>query len=69
MLAGMAAGMLWSVLAGSISIRFGASIVVVTLMLNYVATLFTEYLVRYPYYEPGTLGESGSTAYIRRAPA
>ena len=64
MLAGMAAGMLWSVLAGSISIRFGASIVVVTLMLNYVATLFTEYLVRYPYYEPGTLGESGSTAYI-----
>lgn len=51
--------MLWSVLAGSISIRFGASIVVVTLMLNYVATLFTEYLVRYPYYEPGTLGESG----------
>lgn len=64
LLAGAAAGMLWSMFAGLINIRFNASIVVVTLMLNYIATLFTEYLVRYPFYEPGTLGESGSTAFI-----
>lgn len=66
-LAAMAVGMLWSMLAGWIMERFHASIIVVTLMLNYIAILLTEYLVRYPFYVEGTLGQSGSTAYISEA--
>lgn len=66
-LAAMVAGMLYSMLAGWIMERFHASIIVVTLMLNYIAILFTEYLTRYPFYVPGTLGDSGSTAYISDA--
>ena len=67
MLAAMLAGMLWSMLAGWISIKFKANIIVITLMLNYIAILFTEYLVRYPFYVPGTLGEAGSTEYVAEA--
>ncbi len=63
-LAAMAAGMLWSMLAGWLMLKFHSSIVVITLMLNYIAILFTEYLVRYPFYVEGTLGESGSTNFI-----
>ncbi|MDD3400232.1 MAG: ABC transporter permease [Eubacteriales bacterium] len=63
----MLVGMLYSMLAGWIMERFHASIVVVTLMMNYIAILFTEYLTRYPFYVPGTLGDSGSTAYISEA--
>ena len=66
-LAAMLAGMLWSMLAGWISIKFKANIIVITLMLNYIAILFTEYLVRYPFYVPGTLGEAGSTEYVAEA--
>ena len=59
-LAAMLAGMLWSMLAGWISIKFKANIIVITLMLNYIAILFTEYLVRYPFYVPAR--------WARRAP-
>ncbi|MDO4543836.1 MAG: ABC transporter permease [Clostridia bacterium] len=67
MIMAMIVGMLWSLLAGWLMERFRASIIVVTLMLNYIAILFTEYLTRYPFYVPGTLGDSGSTAYISDA--
>lgn len=64
MAAAMIAGMLWSMAAAWLTLRFHASVIVVTLMLNYIAILFTEYLTRYPFYVPGTLGESGSTQFI-----
>ena len=60
----MAAGALWSLIAGLIMIRFNVNIIVVTLMLNYIASLFTEYLTRYPFNEGGSLASAGSTAYI-----
>ena len=63
-LAAVAAGAAWAMLAGWIKIRFGASEVVITLMLNYVAKLFTEYLVMYPFYVPGTASDSKATANI-----
>ena len=63
----MAAGILWSLLADWIMEQFRASIIVVTLMLNYIAILFTEYLTRYPFYVDGPLGNSGSTAIISEA--
>ncbi|NBI79222.1 ABC transporter permease [Anaerotruncus colihominis] len=64
MAAAMIAGMLWSMAAAWLTLRFHASVIVVTLMLNYIAILFTEYLTRYPFYVPGTLGESGSTQFV-----
>lgn len=63
-LAAVAAGAVWAMIAGGIKIRFGASEVVITLMLNYVAKLFTEYLVMYPFYVPGTASDSKATLNI-----
>lgn len=60
----MIAGAIWSVIAGLIMIKFRANIIVVTLMLNYIAALFTEYLTRYPFNEGGSLAMGGSTEYI-----
>lgn len=44
----MLAGALWSCLAAYLNIKFGANIVVLTLMLNYIAVLFTSWCVLYP---------------------
>ena len=62
--AAIAAGALWAMLAGWIKIRFGASEIVITLMLNYVAKLFTEYLVMYPFDVPGSASDSKATENI-----
>lgn len=64
MLIAFAAGGSWAMLAGWMKIKFGASEVVVTLMMNYVAKLFTEYLVLHPFYEPGNAADSKATADI-----
>lgn len=64
MLVAFFAGGCWAVLAGFMKIKFGASEVVVTLMMNYIARLFTEYLVLYPFYEPGNAADSKATANI-----
>lgn len=60
----MIAGAIWSLIAGLIMIKFNVNIIVVTLMLNYIADLFTEWLTRYPFNEGGSLATAGSTAYI-----
>lgn len=62
-LAAMLAGIIWSVIGGIISIRFNANVIVVTLMLNYIATLLTEYFTRHTFNEGGALSHAGSTAY------
>lgn len=64
MLAAAVAGGIWAMIAGFMKIKFGASEVVVTLMMNYIAKLFTEYLVLYPFYEPGNAADSKATANI-----
>lgn len=63
-IAAFIAGGLWAMLAGIIKVKFGASEIVVTLMMNYIAKLFTEYLVMYPFYEPGNAADSKATANI-----
>lgn len=62
--AGMAGGMMWALIPAFLKLRFRCSEVVTTLMLNYIAVYFTEFLVRVPFYVPGAVGESGSTANI-----
>lgn len=39
---------LYGALAGFLKVRFGSNEVIVTIMLNYIATLFCSYLVSYP---------------------
>lgn len=51
-LTAMLAGALWSAIAGWLNVRFGSNIIVVTLMLNYLATLFTNWCILYPMYTP-----------------
>lgn len=50
-LVGVAAGALWAMIAGYLNLRFRANMVVITLMMNYVATLFTTYCIHYPLHE------------------
>lgn len=51
LIAGAAGGALWGMLAAYLKNRFGASEVVTTIMLNYVAIYFTGYLVTGPMIE------------------
>lgn len=47
-LTAMVFGALWAAIAGFLKVRFGASEIVVTLMLNYIAQQIISYLVFYP---------------------
>lgn len=47
-LAGMAAGALYALIPAVIQRKFGASLIIISLMLNYVANNITSYLVTYP---------------------
>ena len=48
---GVVAGALWAMIAGVLNLKFHANMVVITLMMNYVATLFTTYCIHYPLHE------------------
>lgn len=48
LIAGVAAGGIWSAFAGWLDARFRLNLLIVTLLLNYIATLFTGYMVSYP---------------------
>jgi simple sugar transport system permease protein len=52
--AGIVAGLLWALLAGWLKVRFGVNEVIGTIMLNSIATLLIDYLVRGPFRAPGT---------------
>jgi simple sugar transport system permease protein len=45
MICSMAGGMLWALLAGYLKIRFGASEIVTTIMLNYVMEFFINFII------------------------
>lgn len=62
MLAACAAGGLWALFPGWLRVRWGTNEVVTTIMLNHVATLFTSYLVNYPFRVPGSA--RGATVYV-----
>lgn len=72
-LAGFVGGGLWGALAGALKVKFGASEVITTIMLNYVAQYFVNYMVRIPMVEPpGAYPQTppiqGSAVLIRLIP-
>lgn len=65
LLVGIAGGAVWGMLAGYFKVRFGASEIVTTIMLNYVAIITTGYLVTGPMIEEA--GKFPQTARISEA--
>lgn len=55
---GFAGGMLWGFIPGYLRAKAGINEVIVCIMLNYIATLFTSYLVGGPYKAEGMLAQS-----------
>ncbi len=51
-IAGFIGGGLWGLLAGFLKVKFGASEIITTIMLNYIAINFISYLVSGPMTEP-----------------
>jgi simple sugar transport system permease protein len=67
---GVAGGLLWALLAGLMKVRRGVSEIISTLMLNYIAILFVQYMARGPLQEPGGyLPESAQLVAAARLPA
>ena len=63
------AGGLWAALAAFLKVKYGANEVIVTIMMNYVATLFCGYLVAYPFQDEQGLTQTkriASTAQLGR---
>ncbi len=52
LLAGALGGMLWALIAGLLKVRRGMNEIISTLMLNYIAVLLMQYLVRGPLNDP-----------------
>lgn len=50
--AGILAGALWALIAGGLKIWFGVNEVISTIMLNYIASLFVDYMIRGPIRAP-----------------
>jgi len=65
LLAGAAGGAVWGLLAGWLKVRFNASEIVTTIMLNYIAIIGTGYLVTGPMIEK--VGQYPQTAKIAAA--
>jgi simple sugar transport system permease protein len=65
LLLGMVGGALWGMLAGYLKVRFGASEIVTTIMLNFIALIGTSYLVTGPMIEEA--GKYPQTAQIAEA--
>jgi ABC-type uncharacterized transport system permease subunit len=57
-------GAFWAFIPGLLRVKGNTNEVVTTIMANYVATLFTAYLVNYPFKVPGSA--RGATVYIEK---
>lgn len=53
-LAAIAGGALWAAIPAVLKLKFRADEIVTTIMFNYLALLFTEYLANYPFRAPGS---------------
>ncbi len=53
LIAAIIGGGLWALLAGLLKVRRGMNEIISTLMLNYIAILFVQYMARGPLQEPG----------------
>jgi len=65
--AGLAAGALWAGIPGLLKTRLSVDETLVTLMLNYVAILFAEYLYYGPWRDPKGYGFPGSAPFVESA--
>ena len=69
-LAAMIGGALWAMIPALFKIKKGMNEIISTLMLNYIATLLMQYLVRGPLREPGsTLPRSAKFNAMAKMPA
>ena len=69
LLAGTLGGALWALVAGLMKVKRGVNEIISTLMLNYVAILFIQYMARGPLQEPGGyLPESAQFVRASRLP-
>ncbi|ADK80311.1 ABC transporter permease [Sediminispirochaeta smaragdinae] len=67
--AGVVGGGMWGALAGWFKVRFGASEIITTIMLNYIASLFISFLVTGPMKEPkGEFPQSSQIAHTAQLP-
>lgn len=62
--AGAAGGMLWALIPAFARVYYGASEMVITLMMNYVAINLTDYLVKYHFLAGGAYGSTLVTTEI-----
>jgi len=58
LLAGALAGGLWGLMPAILKTRLGAHEVITTMMLSYVATYLTSYMVNYPFKAPGWVAQT-----------
>lgn len=69
LIGGVVGGMLWATIAGLLKVRRGMSEIISTLMLNYIAILFMQYVARGPLQQPGGyLPESAQFVQAARMP-
>ena len=64
LIAGCISGALWSAIAGVLKLRFGADEVITTLMLNFIAVLFVQWVTVGPLKDAAVRGETASTPRI-----
>ena len=66
-LAGLLGGALWGAIPGALRAYLGANETIVTLMLNYVAILFADWLVHGPWKDPQAFGFPGTPRFAEAA--
>ncbi len=67
LLAGMAGGFVWGMIAGVLKARTGAHEVITTIMLNYIAAQITSYLLTGPWRDPNPNNVTAQTPKIAEA--
>lgn len=65
--AGIVAGALWSAIAGLLKLLYGADEVITTLMLNFIAVLFIQWVTVGPLKDAAVRGETASTRKVDAA--
>ncbi len=66
-IASMIGGALWGLIPGALKAYLGANETITTLMLNYVAILFSEWLVHGPWKDPDSFGFPGTPQFPEAA--
>jgi simple sugar transport system permease protein len=67
MVAGMIGGAIWGFIPGFLRATTGASETITTLLLNYIAIFFADYLLHGPWRSPGSFGFPGTETFPKNA--